>query len=260
MTWRSIPKRLATGNTCGRALGAETQPAAVFRARGKHRGKRRRLRMEQIFDRMLRCLLLACLPGISVFAQPAPRPFPAPQALPTGMSITPTAAPGSRLLFLNPDLPGMPEHLADHPIATALSPDGRTLLVLTSGFNRVYDIKAKIVPELSSEYVFVLDVTRNPPVKRQALPVPNTFMGMAWAPDGRQFFVAGGQDDNIHVFSQKLLAQDQGGWAEELPAISLGHQEGLGINEEEGAKDHKNTPLAAGVAVSRDGKRLLVAN
>jgi DNA-binding beta-propeller fold protein YncE len=216
--------------------------------------------MANISARVLRSVLLACLTGTSVFAQPALSASPAPQALPTGMSITPTAAPGSRLLFLNPDLPGMPEYLADHPIATALSPDGRTLLVLTSGFNRVYDIKAKIVPELSNEYVFVFDVTRNPPVKLQAVPVPNTFMGLAWAPGGRQFFVAGGQDDNVHLFSQKLLAQGQGDWAEELPAIALGHKEGLGINDEEGSKDHKTKPLAAGVSVSRDGKRLLVAN
>jgi DNA-binding beta-propeller fold protein YncE len=186
--------------------------------------------------------------------------IPVPQALPTGMSITPTAARGSKLLFLNPDLPGMPEFLADHPIATALSPDGRTLLVLTSGFNRVYDIKSKIVPELSNEYVFVYDVTRGLPVKRQAIPIPNTCMGLAWSPHGRQFFVSGGSDDNVHVFSQKLLAQDQGGWTEELPAIPLGHPAGLGINDEETSKDHKNKPMATGLAVSRDGTRLLVAN
>ncbi|HET9363382.1 MAG TPA: hypothetical protein VFP71_00185, partial [Candidatus Angelobacter sp.] len=98
------------------------------------------------------------------------------------MSITPTAAPGSSLQFLNPDLPGMPEYLADHPIATALSPDGNTLLVLTSGYNRVSDIKGKSIPALSNEYVFIYDVTHNPPIKRQALPMPNTYMGMAWAP------------------------------------------------------------------------------
>src|SRR5215470_17698097 len=132
-------------------------------------------------------------------AQPPAAGKAVPEKLPTGMSITPTAAPGSKLLFLNPDLPAMPEFLADHPIATALSPDGRTLLVLTSGFNRIYDIKAKIVPSLSNEYVFVYDVTQNPPVKRQVLRVPNTHMGIMWAPDGQRFFVAGGEDDNIHA-------------------------------------------------------------
>lgn len=171
------------------------------------------------------------------------------------MSITPTAAPGSKLLFLNPDLPGMPELLADHPIATVLSPDGRTLLVLTSGFNRNYDIKAKLIPALSNEYVFVYDVSQNPPVKRQVLAIPNTHMGIAWAHDGERFFVSGGSDDNVHVFSL-----DQGKWVEASPAISLGHEHGLGVDEEETSKNHRNKPVAAGLAVSRDGKWLLVAN
>src|SRR5262249_48851449 len=91
----------------------------------------------------------------SAQAQPRKSRTSAPEHLPTGMSITPTAAPGSTLQFLNPDLPGMPEYLADHPIATALSPDGNTLLVLTSGYNRIFDIRGKSVPELSNEYVFV---------------------------------------------------------------------------------------------------------
>ncbi|HET9838974.1 MAG TPA: bifunctional YncE family protein/alkaline phosphatase family protein [Candidatus Angelobacter sp.] len=199
-------------------------------------------------------LLLVCL------AQSQAARKSAAQNLPTGMSITPAAAPGSRLIFLNPDLPSMPEFLADHPISTALSPDGQTLLVLTSGFNRNYDIKSKIVPELSNEYVFVYDVTQNPPVKRQVLPVPNTHMGIAWAPDGIAFFVAGGSDDNVHIFVNKLFMHGPARWEESSPPIALGHQHGLGLDDEETSKDHKNKPVAAGLAVSRDGKRLLVAN
>jgi DNA-binding beta-propeller fold protein YncE len=202
-------------------------------------------------------LLFLCLPAGS-HAQMEKKS--APKKLPTGMSITPTAAPGSKLLFLNPDLPTMPEFLADHPITTALSPDGRTLLVLTSGFNRNYDIKAKIVPDLSNEYIFVYDVGQNPPVKRQVLPLPNTHMGIAWAPDGQSFFVAGGSDDNVHVFTEQLSMDSPPAWTEESPAIALGHTYGLGIDDEEASKDHKNKPVAAGVAVTRDGKRLVIAN
>src|SRR5262245_38624696 len=88
---------------------------------------------------VLGCALLFFCVHLS--AQTAKGRSKQPEIVPTGMSITPTAAPGSTLQFLNPDLPGMPEYLADHPISTALSPDGSTLLVLTSGYNRVYDIK-----------------------------------------------------------------------------------------------------------------------
>ena len=171
------------------------------------------------------------------------------------MSITPEAARGSKLQYLNPDLPGMPEYLADHPIATALSPNGNTLLVLTSGYNRVSDIKAKSVPELSNEYVFVYDVRQNPPAKLQVLQIANTYIGIAWAPDGEKFFVSGGMDDNVHVFDWR---GDH--WLESLPPISLEHKSGLGINDEEGTEESKNKAVAAGLAVSADGKRLLVVN
>ncbi|MFI5105054.1 MAG: S1/P1 nuclease, partial [Terriglobales bacterium] len=192
------------------------------------------------------------------------------EILPTGMSITPSAAHGTILLPLNPDMPGRPEFTADHPITTALSPDGNTLLVLTSGFNRISDIKAKAVPEFSNEYVFVFDVTQNPdarqsaPIKRQVLQVANTHMGMAWAPDGRHFYVAGGSDDNVHVFELitriTSSALQETFWAEALPPIALGHKAGLGINTDEMVKGKATKPLAAGLAVSADGTQLVVAN
>jgi DNA-binding beta-propeller fold protein YncE len=187
----------------------------------------------------LACILLA---WFSPAARPQQQKSKAPRAekLPTGMSITPGAARGAQLQFLNPDLPGMPEYLADHPIATALSPDGNTLLVLTSGYNRVADIKAKSIPELSNEYVFVYDVRQGSPVKRQVLPVANTYMGIAWAPDGGKFFVSGGMDDNVHIFSLK-----DGSWSESLPPISLAHKSGLGLDDDEEAKDSKNKAVAA---------------
>ncbi|HET9283500.1 MAG TPA: bifunctional YncE family protein/alkaline phosphatase family protein [Candidatus Angelobacter sp.] len=202
------------------------------------------------FAAVMACILLLCLSRAEAQKKAA-----APERVPTGMSITPTVAPGSSLQFLNPDLPGMPEYLADHPIATALSPDGITLLVLTSGYNRVSDIKGKSIPALSNEYVFIYGVTHNPPVKRQALQIPNTYMGIAWASDGKTFYVSGGTDDNVHIFSQD---QNEARWSELLPAISLGHRHGLGASDEE--DEGSNKSVAAGLAVSKDGTRLLVAN
>ena len=175
--------------------------------------------------------------------------------LPTGMTITPGAAKGTLLLPLNPDLPELPQLTADHPISARLSPDGNTLLVLTSGFNSVSNIRAKPVPALSNEYVFVYDVRGKEPVKRQVLRVPNTYMGIAWSPDGNRFYVSGGSDDNVHVFENRT-----GRWSE-AAAITLGHKLGLGIYQgEDPKKQPGNKPLAAGVAASADGSRLLVAN
>ncbi|HUX81504.1 MAG TPA: beta-propeller fold lactonase family protein [Halothiobacillus sp.] len=167
--------------------------------------------------------------------------------LPTGARITPTATPGARFERMNPNLPSLPGFQAGQAVTTALSPDGNTLLVLTSGYNRNWNPQGKIDPATSSEYIFIYDLRSGAPVKRQVLEVPDTFSGIAWQPDGRQFFVAGGVDDNVHRYGLKVSQ-----WQEIQPAIPLGHDnKGLGI---------KVRPMAAGLAVSPDGKRLLVAN
>ena len=109
------------------------------------------------------------------------------EVLPTGMSITPTAARGSVFQPLTTDLPGLPKYAADHPVSTSVSPDGNTLLILTSGFNRNFDAEGKSIPEQSREYVFVYDIRRQPPVKKQVLNIANAFAGLVWNPDGTQF-------------------------------------------------------------------------
>ncbi len=168
------------------------------------------------------------------------------QVLPTGMTITPMAARGAAFVPLNPELSGMPSFVAGQPVTTAVSPDGATLLVLTSGYNRMDDASGREIKADSNEYVFVFDVSQGQPRKLQALEVPNTFDGIAWNPNGEEFYVAGGVDDDVHVF-----AKQDGKWAEAGPAIKLGHAHGLGIDVK---------PEAAGIGVTADGKKLLVAN
>ena len=52
--------------------------------------------------------------------------------------IAPLAPPGSVFQTLNPGLPDKPDWLAGQAVTTVVSPDKKTLLVLTSGYNRVY--------------------------------------------------------------------------------------------------------------------------
>lgn len=179
--------------------------------------------------------------------QPPVSPSAAPEALPTGMSITPTAARGSIFEPLNPGLPDLPNFIADHPVSTAVSPDGSTLLVLTSGYNRNYDAKGTRVASQSNEYVFVYDIRQERPVQRQALQIPNAFVGLAWNPDGKQFYVSGGVDDNVHVFER----DGSGQWKERPDPIALGHAAGLGV---------RIRPEVSGLAVNAGGTRLLAAN
>ena len=164
---------------------------------------------------------------------------------PTGQALTPTAAPGAVFQPLNPGLAGDPSFTAGQASALAVSPDGKTLLILTSGFNRVYGPDGKFVADRSNEYVFVYDISGAAPAKRQVVTVPNTFLGLAWSPAGDRFFVSGGVDDVVreYVGGAKPFAAGR--------VFALGHKAGLGLAVK---------PEAAGLAVSPDGRRLLVAN
>lgn len=167
--------------------------------------------------------------------------------LPTGVRITPTAAYGAVFDQLNPDLSTRPDYVAGQAVATSASPDGNTLLVLTSGYNRMNDSNGKRIAGESNEYIFVYDISNGMPTKKQVIQVPNTFNGIAWNPNGQAFYVSGGVDDNIHVYGLQ-----NGAWQETASPIPLGHNNvGLGL---------RIRPMAAGLAVTADGARLLVAN
>jgi DNA-binding beta-propeller fold protein YncE len=167
------------------------------------------------------------------------------EMLPTGQRITPLAAPGSSLrpLLVNPRAA---ESAAGQAVEIAVSPDGSKLLALTSGYNRTLGPDGKYITERSTEHIFVYDISGNVPVRRQAIPVPNSFNGMAWRPDGLGFFVSGGFNDVI-----RLYKWDNNRFVFDGPPIALGHRAGLGID---------TRPMAAGLAVSPHGDRLLVAN
>jgi len=171
-------------------------------------------------------------------------------ALPSGQFITPTAPPGSLFTGLNPGLKDFPNFLAGRAVKTVVSPDGQTLLVMTSGYNRLADPKGKALPQDSNEYVFVFDITSSKPVQKQVIQVPNTYVGLAFAPDGQHFYASGGADDVIHVY-----AQNNAGWEESGSPISLGHKAGIAFDGG-GAQP----AVVANVALTADGKTLVAAN
>ncbi len=169
--------------------------------------------------------------------------------LPTGKRITPLANPRSKLQLLNPGLPDFPNFVAGQALSTVTSPDSKTLLLLTSGFNRNNDEKGKAIPDASEEYVFVFDISAGFPKQTEVLKVPDTFAGIAFLADGEHFYVSGGKDDNLHTFSRV-----SNHWREDGPAIPFGHKGGLGFNPKGEAM------ASAGVAVTPDGKTAIVAN
>jgi YVTN family beta-propeller protein len=179
-----------------------------------------------------------------------------PEVLPTNQSITPTAARGSVFTGLDPHLASHPDYRVGQAVSTVVSPDGKTLLILTSGYNLLSDASGAPVPEASTEFVFVYDLTGKSPVFKQAVPVPNTFMGIVFAADGKTFYVSGGQDDDVHVY-----ALSAGGWAESGAAIPLGHGGvGNGLFSNVPGLGSAVNAEAAGLAINRSGTRLVVAN
>jgi YVTN family beta-propeller protein len=171
------------------------------------------------------------------------------QLLPTGKRITPLATPGAQMQPLNPALPDFPSFIAGQAISMVTSPDQKTLLVLTSGYNRNNGPDGKPIPDASQEYVFLYDLSATQPRKTQVLKIPNTFAGISFSSDGARFFVSGGKDDNLHIFTKAAEA-----WSEDGQPIPLRHEFALGFEPQKG------TITAAGLAVTPDGNTVAVAN
>ena len=170
---------------------------------------------------------------------------PAKQFLPTGQGLTPAAAPGADFSPLIVRTRSDPSYTVDGAAAIAVSPDKRDMLVLTSGYNRYNGTDGKPAPHLSTQYIFRYAISDRGARRLQTLQVPNSFGGIAWRPDGRGFVVGGGVDDAVYLFSRR------GSLFASAGKIALGHTAGLGADVQ---------PQTAGVAVSPDGRRALVAN
>ncbi|HTJ26311.1 MAG TPA: alkaline phosphatase family protein [Candidatus Limnocylindria bacterium] len=219
-------------------------------------------------------------------AQQVGGPPQGPAFIPSGQLITATAAPGSVYLPLSTGL--RPDTSADaaEAVTTALSPDGTTLLVLTSGYNMDFSTtsgqpitypvldpvtgKPTTTTTPKAEWVFVYDVRSGLPKKLQQINIPNTYDGLVWDPSGSRFYVSGGGDDRVYVYKKG----SGGAYAADAPFILLGHNS----NQTAPIPKHdggilKNTPanaaaggalatgaIVAGLGVSRDGSQLFAAN
>jgi YVTN family beta-propeller protein len=214
--------------------------------------------------------------------------------LPTGQTITPTAAPGAVFSRLPTGLRADGTADANGAVTTALSPDGTALVVITSGYNTYfYDTSANPITHvvldpltgqpsqvstINAESIFVFDVRGNVPVLKQRIEQPDTYHGLAWDPAGQRFYVSAGNDDRIYIYKAAVpedVAADAT-FVPDAPFILLGHNGGqkrpLPIYD---GGIFSGTPLAplltvtglgptsalaAGLSVSPGGELLAVAN
>jgi YVTN family beta-propeller protein len=204
------------------------------------------------------------------------------EILPTGQIITPTASPGSTFQPLATGLRTDGNADAAEAVTTALSPDGKTLLVLTSGYNHNFNNETSgqrltypvLDPQTgqptstttdNAEWVFVFDTSAGKLVKKQQINIPNTYNGIAWAEDGQMFYVSGGIDDRVYIYTRG----SDGRYVPNAPFVLLGHNSNQtspfpsydgGLLKGTPAAIAATGAVAAGVDVSKDGKTLVVAN
>jgi DNA-binding beta-propeller fold protein YncE len=201
------------------------------------------------FSVLSQSLILACC----VLALPIGSHADTNVPLPTGQYITPLAPLGAVQQYLNPGLAAHPNFIAGEAVRAQLSPDGTTLAILCAGQNTLYDSSGNVDTANSTQYVFIYDVAgdhKRKPALMQVIRQRNAYVGLVWAPNGATLYAGGGNDDAIYAYTES-----GGAWA--LSAkIALGHSgtyenKGLGLNVQ---------PNAAGLAISADGKTLVVAN
>jgi YVTN family beta-propeller protein len=206
--------------------------------------------------------------------------------LPTGQVITPTAVPGSTMQQLATGLRADGNANASQAVKTALSPDGKTLLVLTSGWNKgnvqpdgtairfplldpTTGVQSGNATTPNSEWILVFAMNADGSVtSRQVLNTPSTYNGMVWAPDGTRFYVSGGTNDRvlIYKFDGKQYSPD-------APFILLGHNSNQtapttpadgnifnGTPAAKAAPSILGPAIVAGMDISADGKTLVAAN
>ncbi|HEY2035129.1 MAG TPA: beta-propeller fold lactonase family protein [Rhizomicrobium sp.] len=170
--------------------------------------------------------------------------------LPTGQTITPLAAPSARFDPLALDLPVIGRAVASDAVTTAISPDGHTLFVLTSGFNSWRDAAGNNIPQASTEHLFVYDISAVTPKFLQAVPVANSFGGLAVA-DDQTVYVGGGADDDFMKFTRP-----GDNWAQSGPVVKLGHTAGNAVVK----NAHVLKPSTAGLALTQAKTKLVIAN
>ena len=125
------------------------------------------------------------------------------------------------------DAAGRSTPVGNMPLSMTLAPEGDRFVVSLSGWR---EQGLQIVERETGRVV-------------QTLAQPSAFLGLAFSADGKTLYASGGNEDAIFVYAW------QNGQASMIDKIVLAPKE----------KDKDGTKFPAGIAVSRDGKKLFVA-
>jgi YVTN family beta-propeller protein len=209
---------------------------------------------------ILASLALVTLAALPVLAQEQTAP---------GLFITPTALPNAVQQLLNPGLSNYPNFVAGEAVKAVVSPDGKTLAVLTAGMNSLYfpnvgepstnPTIGQVDKTASTQFLFLYDISganKTSPVLKQVIQQTNAHVGLVWAPSGQTLYAAGGCDDAVYAYGHNgatffLSAKISLGHAPNGCVSNTANQTGLGLFVE---------PNVAGLAVTADGGTLVAVN
>jgi YVTN family beta-propeller protein len=179
-------------------------------------------------------------------------------ALPTGQFVTPTAIEDAVQQYLNPGLASYPDFIAGEAVRSQLSPDGKTLAVITAGQNSLYKPDGTVDVPNSTQYLFLYNVAghnKTKPLLAQVIQQVNAHVGLVFSPDGNTLYAAGGNNDAVFVYTKS------GDTFAAAAPIALGHyspgatgsarNKGIGLGVQ---------PNAGGLDISADGHTLVVVN
>src|SRR6202023_1133794 len=146
-----------------------------------------------------------------------------------------------------------------------VSPDGKTLAILTAGMNSLIKLDNSTPPKsiadtsASTQFLFLYDVSggnKTKPALKQVIQQLNAHVGLVWAPNGQTLYAAGGCADAVYAYSINgtsfvLSARISLGHAPNGCVSNAANRTGLGLGVE---------PNVAGLAISADGKTIVAAN
>lgn len=125
--------------------------------------------------------------------------------LPTGQFVTPTAIEDAVQQYLNPGLAAYPDFIAGEAVRSQLSPDGKTLAVITAGQNSLYKPDGTVDLPNSTQYLFLYNVAgqnKTKPLLAQVIQQVNAHVGLVFSPDGNTLYAAGGNNDAVFVYTK----------------------------------------------------------
>src|SRR6201993_4663207 len=178
---------------------------------------------------------------------------------PTGLYITPTALANAIQQPLSPGLTNYPNFVAGEAVKEVVSPDGKTLAILTAGMNSLFDSTGTVDTAASTQFLFLYDISganKTNPVLKQVIQQLNAHVGLVWAPNSQTLYASGGCDDAVYVYSNNgtsfsLSNKINLGHAPSGCVANAANRTGLGLGVE---------PNVAGLGLSADGKTLVAVN